>query len=74
MNYRIQNGPVLYYNPKDIDALQIDDNAKMFYKLEKYKFQHEFRLIKDISDGNNVLHFNSIKNFAFNAEHMIFNS
>lgn len=74
VNYRIQNGPVLYYNPKDIDALQIDDNAKMFYKLEKYKFQHEFRLIKDISDGNNVLHFNSIKNFAFNAEHMIFNS
>lgn len=74
VNHQIQGGLVRYYGSNDVEAYQISDKAKMFYKLRKYKFQHEFRLIKDISDGNKLLHFKSIKTFSFNATHMIFDS
>ncbi|RMC43300.1 hypothetical protein F5ESL0233_00090 [Lactobacillus sp. ESL0233] len=73
VNHKIKGGPVQYYDPNDINAYQIDDNAKMFYKLKRYEFQHEFRLIKDISDGNKLLHFNSIENFGFDATDIVFN-
>lgn len=74
ISLQVKDGLVKYYDPNNIKACQIRDYAKMFYKLEKYKYQHEFRFIKDISDGNNYLHFNTIEKFKFNAENMIFDN
>ena len=59
--YKLEHGPVIYYDPKYYEINKVSTNHLMFYKTNKYKYQHEYRFVKkDIGKGN-LVHFNSLE-------------
>lgn len=50
-----------YFDPDKPEALNNYENFELFYKNKKYSFQHEFRIVKDIYNGNQMIHFSSLK-------------
>ncbi|KJY57051.1 hypothetical protein [Lactobacillus melliventris] len=59
--YQIEHGSVIYYDPNNYEINKVSTNHLMFYKANKYKYQHEYRFVKkDIGKGN-LVHFNSLE-------------
>lgn len=59
--YQIEHGSVIYYDPNNYEINKVSTNHLMFYKTNKYKYQHEYRFVKkDIGKGN-LVHFNSLE-------------
>ena len=59
--YQIEHSSVIYYDPYNYEINKVSTNHLMFYKTNKYKYQHEYRFVKkDIGKGN-LLHFNSLE-------------
>lgn len=59
--YKLEHGPVIYYDPKYYEINKVSTDHLMFYKTNKYKYQHEYRFVKkDIGKGN-LVHFNSLE-------------
>ena len=59
--YQIEHGSVIYYDPNNYEINKVSTNHLMFYKANKYKYQHEYRFVKkDIGKGN-LVHFDSLE-------------
>lgn len=61
----LDRGLVKYYDSNNINNLTALQRHKGFCKLKKYRFQHEFRIEKDLADGENFEHLDSIRDEGF---------
>ena len=59
--YQLEHGPVIYYDPKYYGINKVSTNHLMFYKTNKYKYQHEYRFVKNDIGKGNLVHFNSLE-------------
>ena len=59
--YQIEHGSVIYYDPNNYEINKVSTNHLMFYKTNKYKYQHEYRFVKNDIGKGNLLHFNSLE-------------
>ena len=59
--YQIEHGSVIYYDPNNYEINKVSTNHLMFYKANKYKYQHEYRFVKNDIGKGNLLHFNSLE-------------
>ena len=63
----LKDGLVKYYDPHDGDSFKLIDNKDeaVFYKRMSYKYQHEYRLVKDLNKHANITKFpNAAKNLV----------
>lgn len=69
--YQLEHGSVIYYDPKYYEINKVSTNHLMFYKTNKYKYQHEYRFVKnDIAKGN-LVHFDSLEKNIFEIKFKI---
>lgn len=63
----LEYGLVNYYDSDRINKIDKLRNHKEFCKVSRYRFQHEFRIVKNISNGNNLKHLESVKSENFKS-------
>ena len=59
--YQIEHGSVIYYDPNNYEINKVSTNHLMFYKTNKYKYQHEYRFVKNNIGKGNLVHFDSLE-------------
>ena len=59
--YQIEHGSVIYYDPNNYEINKVSTNHLMFYKTNKYKYQHEYRFVKKNIGKGNLVHFDSLE-------------
>ena len=63
--YQLEHGSVIYYDPSKYEINKVSMNHLMFYKTNKYKYQHEYRFVKNDIGKSNLVHFNSLEKDIF---------
>ena len=62
---RLSCGLVRYYDPRNLGNINKLKEHPEFYKTNNYSFQHEFRIVKSISNGTNMKYLQSIETENF---------